>query len=138
MEQSPLISKPCIPTQSPSPIVLNQWQQLLHLQQNPAGHQDQHGQPPHFVQPTVPFWPPQRPIYPLPGVNAPAIQPFTPLGTTDTGWQAPGSLGGGTSSKNQPQIPNFCYQVGYTYPGFPGTCAILVIFYAICWALLTS
>ncbi|XP_059439469.1 uncharacterized protein LOC132172054 [Corylus avellana] len=121
VEQPPLISKPCIPTQSLSPIILNQWQQLSHLQQNPAGHQDQLGQPPHFVQPTVPFWLPQRPVYPFPGVNAaPTIQPFAPLGTTDSGWQAPGALGGGTSSKNQPQIPNFCYQVGYTHPGFPG------------------
>lgn len=119
VEQPPLTPKPCMPTQSPSPIILSQWQ-VPHHQQSPAGHQTQHGQPLPFVQPTAPFWLPQRPVYPLPGVNAPTIQQFTPLGTADAGWQAPGALGGGTSSKNQAQIPNLCYQVGYTPPGFPG------------------
>ena len=128
MEQNPLISKSSIPTQSPSPIIQSQWQQLPHPQQNPTTNLAQHGQPPQFVQPTAPFWLPQRPVYPLSAVNAPTtFQPLTSVGTTDSGWQAPVAVGGGTSSTNQPQTSNFCYHVGYTYPAFPGKCAILVI-----------
>ncbi|KAG6645800.1 uncharacterized protein LOC122318058 [Carya illinoinensis] len=121
VEQSPLVSKPCPTTQSSSPIIQNQWQQLLNLQQNPTSHQAHQGQPMHFVQPASPFWLPQHPAYLLPGVNAPCtFSPLTPLGTTDVSWQAPGALGGGTPSTNQPHIPNCCYQVGYAYQGFPG------------------
>lgn len=119
VEPSPFISRPSIPSLSPSPIVLSQWQQFPHLHQNPTSHQAQHGQPSHFAQSTVPFWMPQHPVYLLPGVNAPTnFQPFTPLGTTNADWQAPGALGGGTLSENQPPIP--CHQIGYTYSGFPG------------------
>ncbi|KAL4644500.1 hypothetical protein ACB092_02G169300 [Castanea dentata] len=110
------------PTQSPSPIMQSQGQQLAHPQQNPASKLAQYGQPPQFVQPTAPFCMLQRPVYPLSAANAPTtFQLFTPLGTNDFGWQAPGAIGGGTSSSNQPQISNFCYPVGYTYPAFPGT-----------------
>lgn len=115
------------PTQSPSPIMQSQGQQLPHPQQNPASKLAQYGQPPQFVQPTAPFCMLQRPVYPLSAANAPTtFQLFTPLGTTDFGWQAPGAIGEGTSSSNQPQISNFCYPVGYMYPAFPGKCAILL------------
>lgn len=122
LEQPPSSSKPCAPTQSPQSVAVSQWHQLPHLQLNPTSHQVQQGHPPpHLAQPISPFWLPQLLGYHSPGVNAPSIfQPFTPLGTTDAGWQVPAVIGGETSSKDHPQVPNSCYQVGYPYPGFSG------------------
>ncbi|KAJ9170495.1 hypothetical protein P3X46_018600 [Hevea brasiliensis] len=92
-------SKPCVSAQSPS-IAVSQWHQLPHLPLNPASHQG-HALP-HLAQSTTPFWLPQRPGYYMPGVNAP---------------HASGLVGGGTSSKDHNQFPDFCYQVGYAFPG---------------------
>ncbi|KAA8531509.1 hypothetical protein F0562_006138 [Nyssa sinensis] len=119
VEQSPLISKPCIPDQSASPIILSMWQQSQHQQPNPTAQQFQQNQPPpHLVQSAMPFWLPQRPAYHLAGTNVPcSYNPFTPVGTSDVNWQGPSITGGGISAINQPQIPSFCYHVGYPYPG---------------------
>ncbi|KAF7809971.1 uncharacterized protein G2W53_036714 [Senna tora] len=110
-EQSPAIS---IPNQvANSPGVLNQWQQLP--------HQQQLGQQP-FVQSTSPFWQPHLTGGPLIGGNVPPMfQTFTPLGTPDAaGWQALPVMAGGSSSRTHPLVPNICYHVGYTFPGFSG------------------
>ncbi|KAK9286001.1 hypothetical protein L1049_025204 [Liquidambar formosana] len=122
IEQSPLISKSSIPNVSPSPVVLSRWQQLPNQQPNPTNCQVQQGQPPlQLAQPAPPFWLPQRPGHHFVGVNTPATyHPFSPMGTTDASLQASAIAGGGTSSRHQPQVPNFCYHVGYPYPGFPG------------------
>ncbi|XP_004289381.1 PREDICTED: uncharacterized protein LOC101304044 [Fragaria vesca subsp. vesca] len=107
-EQSPLVSRPFVATQSPLPGALSQWPQFP--------HQVQYGQPPRtYPQSAAPFWLPQPPGYPLPASNAPStLQPFVAVGATD--------VSGGSSTTNQPQVPNFYYHAGYPYPGFPGTC----------------
>lgn len=113
-EQS-LISRPSIPTQAPSPVILSRYQQLPHQQPYPIQP------PPHLAQSTTPFWLPQRPGYHFSSTNTPAsYQPLTPLGTADANWQVSTLNGGGTSSNNQQQMPGFCYHIGYPYPGFPG------------------
>ncbi|XP_058006230.1 uncharacterized protein LOC110642271 isoform X1 [Hevea brasiliensis] len=118
-EQPSSSSKPCISAQSPPSIAVSQWHHLPYLPLNPASHQ---GHPlPQQTQSTTPLWLPQRPGYHMPAVNAPAIfQPFTLLGAVNTSCQAPGLIGGETSSKDHPQVPNFGYQHGFIYPGFPG------------------
>ncbi|XP_052195383.1 uncharacterized protein LOC127803299 [Diospyros lotus] len=108
-----LIPNPCLPTQSPSPTFISQWQppHPHYQQQNPSTHQVQHSQfSPHLAQPVVPFLLAQRPGY----------HSVAPVGTTEISWQGPTTAGGGISSGNQPQIPSFCYHVNYPYPGFPG------------------
>ncbi|KAH7520362.1 uncharacterized protein LOC107424980 [Ziziphus jujuba] len=127
VEQSQLTSRPSIPTQSSSPIIVNRWH-FSQQQQNQTNHPVQQGQlPTNYAQATPPLWLPHRPSHPMPGVNAPStFPPFTPLGMTEISWQAP-AVAGGTASTNQPQGPNFCYPTGYTYPGFPGPCDPL------CW-----
>lgn len=80
-----------IPTQAPPPPgTLSQWQQQL--------PHPQQGQV--FANPTLPFWQPQ-----LPTAGGGPVYPF---------------VQGGTSSTTQPLVPNMCYPVGYTFPGFPG------------------
>lgn len=127
MEQSQLTSRPSIPTQSSSPIIVNRWH-FSQQQQNQTNHPVQQGQlPTNYAQATPPLWLPHRPSHPMPGVNAPStFPPFTPLGMTEISWQAP-AVAGGTASTNQPQGPNFCYPTGYTYPGFPGKLATIVL-----------
>ncbi|KAK9949250.1 hypothetical protein M0R45_004783 [Rubus argutus] len=39
VEQSPLVSRPFVATQSPLPGIMNQWPQLPHQQQNPSNHE---------------------------------------------------------------------------------------------------
>ncbi|KAF8404793.1 hypothetical protein HHK36_009682 [Tetracentron sinense] len=129
MGQSPLISRPSLPTQQPPHIVLNQWQaSLLNPQQqlpqqqqlNPINHQLQHGKPlSQLTQSTGPFWLPPRPGFHVAGAAAPSS--YHPLTPGDANWQASAISGGGTSSRNEPQIPSFCYQGGHSHPmGFPG------------------
>lgn len=127
VEQSQLTSRPSIATQSSSPIIISRWN-FPPQQQNQTNHQVQQGQlPTNYTQATPPLWLPHRPSHPLPGVNSPStFPPFIPLGMTEISWQAP-AVGGGTVSTNQPQAANFCYPVGYTYPGFPGKLATTVI-----------
>ncbi|PQQ09514.1 uncharacterized protein Pyn_36195 [Prunus yedoensis var. nudiflora] len=124
VEQSPFMPRPFIATQAPLPGVINQWPQFPHLQQNASNNQVPQGQPPsNYSQSAAPLWLPQRAGYTLPGLNAPATFPsFVAFGATDTSWQTPAAVGGGTSTTNQAQVPNFCYPVGYPYPGFPGPC----------------
>ncbi|KAH0995966.1 hypothetical protein GBA52_019830 [Prunus armeniaca] len=124
VEQSPFMPRPFIATQAPLPGVINQWPQFPHLQQNASNHQVPQGLPPtNYSQSAAPLWLPQRAGYTLPGLNAPATFPsFIAFGATDTSWQTPAAVGGGTSTTNQAQVPNFCYPVGYPYPGFPGPC----------------
>ncbi|XP_021890460.1 uncharacterized protein LOC110809058 [Carica papaya] len=110
-------SKPSLlPTQqSNSPIVSTQLQQQsLDLSFNPFLLSS------HLAQPGAPFWLPQRPAYPFSGLNPSAtFQPFTPIRTINAGWQALDR--GENSARNQTQFPSFCYHVGYTFPGFPGS-----------------
>lgn len=130
LQYPPVHQWPYTPQQveSPSLIVPNRCQQLSHLQPNPVRNQVQQGQPPlHLAQSTVPFWLLPRTSYQVSGVNMPAtFQTFTPMGTINGSWQAPAVIGV-NSSRNQPQVPNLCYPVGYPYPGFPGSGTILVI-----------
>lgn len=134
VEQSPFMPRPFIATQAPLPGVINQWPQFPHLQQNASNHQVPQGLPPsNYSQSAAPLWLPQRAGYTLPGLNAPATFPsFIAFGATDTSWQTPAAVGGGTSTTNQAQVPNFCYPVGYPYPGFPGIRKTFVI---LCYAL---
>lgn len=130
-DQSPLTSKTALPIQTPStsPIIISQWHfPNQHQPQNnpaPQGHI-----PLNYAQPMPPFWLPQRPGHPLPGLNAPAtFPPLVPFGTTEVTWQAP-AVGGSTStaSPGQPAVPNFCYPVGYSFPGLPGNLEDIIIF----------
>lgn len=101
-------------TQTPSPVILSRYQQLPHQPPYPLQTT------PHLAQSTTPFWLPQRPGYHFTN-NPPApFQPLTPIGTADANWQVSTLNGGGPSSKNQQQMPGFCYHIGYPYPGFPG------------------
>ncbi|OMP01733.1 hypothetical protein COLO4_11651 [Corchorus olitorius] len=111
-EQASLNPRPC----APSP-----WQQVTPLQPNSSNHLAQQGQPTlHLAQSNTPFWLQHRPSFPFPAVNAPAaatFQPFTSITTVDGSWQPPAIIGG-TTSRNQQQVP-ICYHYG-PYPGFPG------------------
>ncbi|KAI4315117.1 hypothetical protein L6164_027963 [Bauhinia variegata] len=107
-----------IPTQAPSPCVLNQWQQLPHPQHS-FMNQVQQGQA--FLPSLSPFWQPHQPSGPMLGPNVPTtFQTFTPFGTNGASCQAQPFIAGGTSSRGQPMVPNICYHVGHTFPGFPG------------------
>lgn len=121
VDQSPLASKPHIPTQSPSPIIISQWHFPHQQQQSLPNHQVQQGQfPLNYTQSTPQFWLPQRTGHAFPVMNAPAtFPPFVPFGATEVTWQAPG-VGGGNVPTAQPQVPNLCYPFGYSFPGFPG------------------
>ncbi|EEF30395.1 conserved hypothetical protein [Ricinus communis] len=119
VDQPPSSSNPCASSQSPPSIAVSQRHQLPHLQLNPASHEGH--TLPHLAQSSTPFWLSQHPGYHLPGVNAPSIiHPFTPIGTTNSSWPASNMIGGEPLSKDHPQVPNLCHQVGYTYPSFPG------------------
>lgn len=121
LDQSPLASKPPIPTQSPSPIIMSQWNFPHQQQQNLTNHHVQQGQLPlNCTQSTPLLWLMQRNGHIFPGMNVPvSFPPFLPYGTTEVTWQAP-AVGGGSASTTQPQVPNFGYPFGYPFPGLPG------------------
>ncbi|KAK6923904.1 hypothetical protein RJ641_010104 [Dillenia turbinata] len=81
-------------------------------QLKPTVHHVQHSDlSPNLAQPTLPFWLPPRTGYPFSGTNVPGIcQLFTPNGTTC----------GEKLAANRTHVPNFCYHIGYPFPGFPG------------------
>ncbi|GLU20189.1 hypothetical protein SLE2022_364000 [Rubroshorea leprosula] len=120
-EQSVLNSRSGAPSQSAPPINLNQWQQAPALQPNANNHPVLQGQPTlRLAQSNTPFWLPQRSGYQVAGVNVPGtFQPFAPAATIDACWQA-STVIGGNSLRNQLQVPNLCYHVGYPYSGLPG------------------
>ncbi|KAJ6378994.1 hypothetical protein OIU78_029084 [Salix suchowensis] len=90
-------------TQSPLPVAMSQWEQLLNLRL--LHHHVQEG---HLLS--------------QPGVNAPGVpQPFIPIGTIDGTWHFPIAGGGGTSLKNHPQVSNLGCQFVSPYPCFPVT-----------------
>ncbi|PON92137.1 hypothetical protein TorRG33x02_119560 [Trema orientale] len=122
-DQSPLASKPPIPTQSHSPIIISQWNFPHQHQQSLTNHQVQQGQLPlNYTQSTPPFWLTQRNGLAFSGMNLPVtFPPFVPFGGTEVTWQAP-AVGGGNASTTQPQVSSFCYPFGYSFSGLPGPC----------------
>ncbi|KAL9378684.1 hypothetical protein Peur_030019 [Populus x canadensis] len=119
VEQPSSSSKRLVLAQSPLPVAMSQWEQLLilHLLHH-------HVQQSHLLsQSTIPFCLPHLYGYQLPGVNAPGVpRPFTPIGTIDGSWHFAVVGGGGTSLKNHPQVSSLGYQFVCPYPFFPGLC----------------
>uniref|UniRef100_A0A2K1ZM54 Uncharacterized protein n=1 Tax=Populus trichocarpa TaxID=3694 RepID=A0A2K1ZM54_POPTR len=117
VEQPSSSSKRHVLAQSPLPVAMSQWEQLLNLQ---LLHH--HVQQSHLLsQSTIPFCLPHLYGYQVPGVNAPGVpRPFTPIGTIDGSWHFAVVGGGGTSLKNHPQVSNLGYQFVCPYPFFPG------------------
>jgi len=122
VEQPSSSSKRHVLAQSPLPVAMSQWEQLLNLQ---LLHH--HVQQSHLLsQSTIPFCLPHLYGYQVPGVNAPGVpRPFTPIGTIDGSWHFAVVGGGGTSLKNHPQVSNLGYQFVCPYPFFPGNVGYL-------------